>query len=68
MTCAEVFSYALLLKGGDRAAAIFELLDTGKQEEVKTALEARKNLPLDTIRQLWQEQRQADELLIQVGT
>ena len=68
MSCAEVFSYALLLKGADRAVQILELLDERKQEEVKAALETLKGMPPAAIRQLWCERRKADELSTVAGT
>ncbi|MBV8478133.1 MAG: hypothetical protein JO138_02985 [Acidobacteriaceae bacterium] len=64
MSCVEVFSYALLLKGAERGTQIIELLDEGKQEEVKAALESLKDIPAAGIRQLWCERRRADELSI----
>ncbi len=67
MSCAEVFSYALLLKAGDRAEQIMEVLDERKQEEVKAALERLKGMPPDGIRQLWRERRKADELSTTAG-
>ncbi|MBV9155121.1 MAG: hypothetical protein JO097_02595 [Acidobacteriaceae bacterium] len=62
MSRVEVFSYALMLKGADRAEKIIELLDDGAQEEVKATLEALKDLPPGAIRQLWREGRNAEEL------
>ena len=67
MSCAEVFSYALLLKGSERAAQILELLEEGKREEVKTALEALKGIPPDGIRQRWCERRRAEDLPLAAG-
>lgn len=67
MTCAEVFSYALLLKGGDRSVRIMDLLDEGKQEEIKALLESLKGTPPDAIRQLWRERRITDELSMAAG-
>ncbi len=62
MSCAEVFSCALLLKGADRAVGILELLDQGKREEVKTALESFKSIPPEAIRQLWGQRRTTEDL------
>lgn len=62
MSCAEVFSCALLLKGADRAVRILELLEEGKRAEVKTALESLKSIPSEAIRQLWRQRRTAEDL------
>ena len=62
MSCVEVFSYALALKGAGRMEQIMELLDESTKEEVKAALERLKGMPRDGIRQLWREGRKADEL------
>ena len=67
MTCAEVFSYALLLKGEGRRARIMDLLEEGKQEEVRAVLERLTETSPDAIRQLWREQRVADELSMPAG-
>lgn len=67
MTCTEAFSYALLLKGGERNVRIMDLLNEGKQEELKAVLESLKGTPPDAIRQLWREQRITDELSIATG-
>ena len=62
MSNAELFSFALLLKGADRIAQILELLEEGKREEVKTTIEAWKSIPPETLRQLWREGRTAEDL------
>ncbi len=67
MSCAEVFSCALLLKGSDRAVRILELLEEGKREEVKTALESLESIPPEAIRQLWQQRRIAEDLRTVAG-
>lgn len=61
MSCAEVFSFALVLKGADRTTRILELLEEGKREEVKIAREALKNNPPEAIRRLWHERRLAED-------
>ena len=68
MSCVEAFSYALLLKGGDRADKILDLLSHEKREEVKSALEGLNAMPPEAIRQLWRERRKADELPVTAGT
>lgn len=67
MSCAEVFSYALVLKGADRAPQILELLEEGKREEVKTALEPVKSIPLEAVRQLWRQRRTEEDLRTAAG-
>lgn len=67
MSCAEVFSYALLLKGAERAVRILELLEEGKREEVKTTLDALKGISPEAIRQLWRKGRIAEDLPTATG-
>ncbi len=67
MSRVEVFSYALLLKGAERTTQIIELLDEGKQEEVKAVLEPFKGMLPAAIRQLWCERRKADGLSTAAG-
>lgn len=67
MTCAEGFSYALLLKGGDRVSRIMDLLEEPRQEEVKAVLESLNGISPEDIRQLWREQRITDELSMAAG-
>jgi flagellar motor switch protein FliG len=62
MSCAEVFSFALILKGSDRTVQILELLEESKREEVKTALESLKSIPPEAIRRLWSERRTGEHL------
>jgi hypothetical protein len=62
MSCVEFFSYALILKGAERADSIIALLDEAKQQEIRGAVEQLKDVPVDTLRQLWAEQRRANEL------
>jgi hypothetical protein len=68
MSCIEAFSYALLLKGADRAEKILDLLNHPIREEVKSALEGLNGMPPEAIRRLWRERRKADELAITAGT
>jgi len=67
MTSAEVFSYALALKGAGLAERILQLLDTAKREEVEAALEPLRGMPPEGIRQLWCERRRGDELSVAAG-
>ncbi|HEX4772158.1 MAG TPA: hypothetical protein VH351_15085 [Bryobacteraceae bacterium] len=62
MSYAEVFSYALLLKGAERAVQILELLEENKREEVKAVLESLKGIPAEGIRRLWRERRATEDL------
>jgi len=62
MSSAEVFSYALLLKGADRAAEILALLDEQKREVVETALDRLKSIPPEVIRQRWLQLRTTEDL------
>lgn len=59
MTSQEAFAYALLLKAGDRTVQIMDLLEPGRREEIKTALETLKTVPPDSIRQMWGEGRES---------
>ncbi len=61
MNCAQVFSYALRLKGAERAEKILALLDEKKLEEVKECLQVLDGMTLAGIRQLWREQRMIEE-------
>jgi flagellar motor switch protein FliG len=62
MSCAEVFSYVLVLKvGGDRADGILELLEPAKREEVQQALQTLKSMAPERVRQLWRERRSLEE-------
>ena len=67
MTGAEVFSYALLLKGADRIDQILALLEAGRREEVKTVLEQLRAIPPDAIRLLWRERRAAEDSVLPAG-
>ena len=62
MSRAEVFSYALLLRGAGRTQQILELLDEAERQDVKTALESLTSIPLPEVRQLWVEHRAAEEV------
>jgi hypothetical protein len=59
---AEIFSYALLLKGGERTMQILQLLEESKREKVQTELESLKDIPAEGIRQLWVERRSLENL------
>lgn len=61
MTCAQVFSYALFLKGVERAEKILALLDEKRSEEVRAFMQAFEGMTPAGIRQLWHEQRKAEE-------
>ena len=63
MTQAEVFSYVLRMKGGERAARILALMDERERAEVTAAMQGLDHVSSGEVREKWSEERRAEERL-----